>query len=365
MSEALRIARRGEGRVEPNPMVGAVVVRGGKVVGRGYHRRFGGPHAEVFALQEAGERARGATLYVSLEPCCHFGKTPPCTDAIIRAGIRRVVAAMPDPNPLVAGKGIDRLRTAGVEVAVGVLEAEARRLNAPFVKLMVTRTPFVIAKWAMSLDGKIATARGESRWISSDVSRRFVHSLRGTVDGLVVGIGTVLRDDPRLLAEGSPRRIATRIVLDSKARTPLESKLVQTIGAAPLLVVATERARQVRVNELRSRGAEVLLLAETGGRPDIRSLLKILGERQFTKLLVEGGGSLLASFFEDRLVDRVHAFIAPKLIGGRTAPTPFDGTGFAHLRDILHVRDMSYRRMGPDILLTAELGLLPAPCLRR
>src|SRR5262245_57065762 len=254
MAQALALAERGRGYVEPNPLVGAVVVRDGRLVGEGWHRRYGEAHAEVNALHEAGEAARGATLYVTLEPCCHHGKTPPCTDAVLRFGVRRVVAAMTDPFPRVAGGGVERLRTAGLEVETGLLEADARRLNAPYLKLLATGRPYVHAKWAMTLDGKLATRTGDSKWISSDASRRRVHELRGRMDAILVGIGTALADDPLLTARPPGPRTARRIVLDSRLRLPPTSRLVQTAREVLTTVVAAASADEGAAGRLPQAG---------------------------------------------------------------------------------------------------------------
>ncbi len=329
MRRALELARRGFGFVEPNPAVGAVIVDdGGRVVGEGWHERFGGSHAEVHALATAGEAARGATLYVTLEPCCHFGKTPPCTRAIIAAGIRRVIVGTIDPAAHAKGSGIAELRVAGVEVEVGVMESEARRLIAPFTKLTTSGLPWVHAKWAMTLDGKIATRTGSSQWITNEASRAVVHQLRGRMDAIIVGIGTVLADDPLLTARPPGPRVARRIVLDSMARTPLESQLVRTARDVPTVVVATRHAPTERCELLRSTGAQVMIVsADSHGRPDLSVLLMELGYQRLTNVLIEGGGQVLGSCFDLGLIDEVHAFVAPKLIGGTAAPSPLEGHG--------------------------------------
>jgi len=257
MARALELASRGEGYVEPNPMVGCVIVRDGEVVGEGWHQKFGGPHAEVEALRVAGARARGATMYVTLEPCCHHGKTPPCTEAIIAAGITRVVCAQRDPFEQVAGRGIEMLKAAGIAVEAGMLEAEAKTLNAPYLKLVTTGRPWIIAKWAMTLDGKIATRTGDSRWISGEASREIVHRLRGRVDGIMVGCDTALHDDPLLTARPPGARVATRIVVDSYASLALESQLVRSVSAAPVLVAASSAAPQENIDRLTAAGCEV------------------------------------------------------------------------------------------------------------
>ncbi|MFQ5491899.1 MAG: bifunctional diaminohydroxyphosphoribosylaminopyrimidine deaminase/5-amino-6-(5-phosphoribosylamino)uracil reductase RibD, partial [Phycisphaerae bacterium] len=252
MRQAMTLASRGQGKVEPNPMVGCILVKKGRLIGQGYHRRFGGPHAEVYALRQAGPAARGATAYVTLEPCSHHGKTPPCADALIQAGVSRVVVAMKDPFPQVAGRGIRRLRRAGVKVSVGLCHEEAARLNAPYLTVLQRDRPYVILKWAQSLDGCIATRTGNSKWISSPLSRRWVHRLRARVDGILVGINTVLKDDPLLTARDVPiRRVATRIVLDTRLRLPARSQLVQTAAQIPLVVCTTGRALNQNTNRAR------------------------------------------------------------------------------------------------------------------
>jgi diaminohydroxyphosphoribosylaminopyrimidine deaminase/5-amino-6-(5-phosphoribosylamino)uracil reductase len=323
MRRALELAERGRGLVEPNPLVGAVVMRDGAVVGEGWHQRFGGPHAEVHALEAAGGAARGATLYVTLEPCCHQGKTPPCTDAILRAGITRVVAAMPDPFLDVSGKGFKRLRAAGVEIELGPERAGALALNLPYLTLLAHQRPYVHAKWAMSLDGRIATRTGDSKWISGEESRAHAHRLRGRVDAIVVGYRTVLMDDPLLTARPSGPRVAARIVLSSTGTLPDGCRLLRTLDEAPV-IVATLAGRGA---ELRSRGCEVIELPEENARPCVAGLLAELGRRRMTNILVEGGAGVLGSFHDADLIDELHVYIAPKLIGGDGAVAPLGGVG--------------------------------------
>jgi diaminohydroxyphosphoribosylaminopyrimidine deaminase/5-amino-6-(5-phosphoribosylamino)uracil reductase len=321
MRRAIGLARQGEGRVEPNPMVGAVIVSAaGEVVGEGFHQRFGGPHAEVVALAAAGEAARGGTLYVTLEPCCHHGKTPPCTDAILAAGIARVVVAAGDPFPAVAGGGIAALRAAGVVVETGVCETESLRLTAPFRMLVTQGRPWVIAKWAASLDGLLAAPPGDDRWISSSESRALVHALRGRVDVILVGIGTALADDPLLTARPEGPRRSLRIVLDSAARLPLASQLVRTARAWPLLVATGPAADAGRVAALEAAGAEIWRSADEHSDTRLRELLQELGKRRHTNLLVEGGGAVLDSFFREGLVDEVWSFTAAKVLGDKESP---------------------------------------------
>lgn len=328
MRRALDLAALGEGMVEPNPMVGAVIVDDDlRLIGEGYHQQYGGPHAEVHALQQAGDQARGATLYVTLEPCCHYGKTPPCTRAIVAAGIKRVVAAVLDPYKHGEG-GVEELQAAGVAVEVGLLAAEAIRLTAPFRTLIQQHRPFVIAKWAMSLDGKLASRTGISKWISNSASREIVHRIRGRVDGILVGIGTVLADDPLLTARPAGARVATRIVLDSQARLPLNSQLVRTARAAPVLAFVTRNAPEDRVDALEAAGVEIArVTADEAGHPSLTECLRDLGLRSNTNLLVEGGSQVLGEFFDRGLIDEAHVFIAPKLIGGAGAASPLAGQG--------------------------------------
>lgn len=329
MRRALELAERGIGLVEPNPAVGAVIVNdAGQTLGEGWHQQFGGPHAEINALAAAGEAARGATLFVTLEPCCHFGKTPPCTRAVIAAGIRRVYVAMGDPAAHVNGQGLRELRESGIEVHVGLLESEARRLVSPFVQLMTGGRPWFHAKWAMSLDGKIATRTGHSQWISGESSRAVVHQLRGRMDAILVGIGTVLADDPLLTARPAGPRVATRVVLDSQARLPINAQLVRTVVQAPVLVVTTSAAPVDRCQSLRDAGVEILQIeADPGDRPSLPILAAELGRRRLTNILVEGGSQVLGALFDAGLIDEVHAFISPKLIGGATAKSPISGCG--------------------------------------
>ncbi len=355
MRRALELAERGRGWVEPNPLVGAVVVRAGRIVGEGWHQRFGEAHAEVHALAAAGEAARGATLYVTLEPCCHHGKTPPCTDAILRAGIRRVVTSLRDPFPEVSGKGLKLLEARGIEVEVGVAEAAARLQNAPYFKLVQTGRPYVLAKWAMSLDGKIATRSGDSRWITSEAARAHVHELRGRMDAIVVGIGTVLADDPLLTARPPGPRVATRVILDSQLRIPLESQLVRTIREAKVLIVYLSGAHFAKRQALEHAGCECLELPGLGQRPSVAALLEDLGKRRFTNILVEGGAAVLGSFFDAGAIDELHALVAPKLLGGRDATTPLGGDGVERLAAAWHVEHVTVEALGVDWLFRGRV----------
>ncbi len=359
MRQALTLAKRAQGRVEPNPLVGAVIVRHEKLISQAAHLRFGGPHAEVNALQAAGRSARGATLYVTLEPCCHWGKTPPCTAAILAAGISRVVVAMIDPFSKVRGKGLATLRKAGLRVDVGLLEEEARFLNAPFITRLSKKRPFVIAKWAQSIDGCSATATGESRWISSEISREFVQKIRGRVDAIVVGIGTALTDDPLLMARPSRgadiRRIATRIVIDTHCRLPLTSQLRRTIPFAPLMIVhgtTLDSAANKRRQILADHGAMMLPMpVGPDGHVRVDALLTHLATEDYANILVEGGPTLLAAFLHAQLLDEAHVFIAPLLIGGPHARHAIAGPDLLRLADASSFHLVENRTSGPDVHL--------------
>ena len=350
MREALRIARNAQGRTSPNPLVGAVIVKDGKIIAEGWHRQAGTPHAEIHALNMAGDLARGATLYVTLEPCSHFGRTPPCTQAIINAGISRVVAAMSDPNPKVAGRGFELLRAAGVEVEVGLLESEARRLNEVFIKWITRRLPFVTMKFACTLDGKIATVAGESQWISSEASRRFTHHLRDINDAILVGVGTVLADNPSLTTRLVVGKNPVRVIVDSNARTPLESKVVVDKSARTILAV-TANAPADKISVLKARGVEIIT-AGNGERVDLEELMHALAEQEITSVLVEGGGTIHFSLLRARFVDKVYAFIAPKIIGGSSALSAVGGAGFAKLSEAVELNDFTATTLGEDILIS-------------
>ncbi|OWY69616.1 riboflavin biosynthesis protein RibD [cyanobacterium TDX16] len=352
MRRALAIARRAEGRVEPNPMVGCVLVKRGRIVGEGYHRVFGGPHAEVNAIASAGRAAKGATAYVTLEPCCHHGKTPPCTEALIRSGVGSVIAAMKDPNPLVAGKGLRRLRAAGITTRVGLLEREAEVLTAPFITRQKQRRPYFILKWAQSLDGKIATRTGDSQWITSLASRREAHRLRARVDAVIVGVETVLADDPELTARHAPRRrTAARVVLDSRLRTPLTARVVRTANVTPTLIVTSLMGirRKSRTAALEAAGCEVIAMKSTQSEISLPALARELYRRSMTNVMVEGGGRILGSFFDSGLGDEAMIFVAPRLIGGAEAPGPLGGLGPRNMTDLAALEVLSVRRLGVDL----------------
>jgi diaminohydroxyphosphoribosylaminopyrimidine deaminase/5-amino-6-(5-phosphoribosylamino)uracil reductase len=397
MRLALKLAARGAGWVSPNPLVGAVVVRDGHIVGRGWHRRYGASHAEVEALLKAGDAARGATLYVTLEPCNHHGRTPPCTQAVLTAGIRRVVAASADPNPRVTGGGADFLRGKGVQVEVGLLDAANRLLNAAWFKWTATGLPYVMAKAACSLDGRIATRTGQSQWLTGEAARVYGHRLRHECDAILVGLGTVLADDPQLTArlgqkgsqtpppspltpdrglggefEGRAGELRSspgpplnssikrgkdpiRIVLDSRLRIPLEARLLHLDSPAPTWIAATEAAPVEKIEAIRKLGHEVLVLPAEDGQVALKPLLKILGERKVQSLLLEGGAAVLGSFFDQRLVDRFYFFFAPKILGGKDAYPAIAGRGADLLADAHQAHNLTLRRLGPDVLISGDL----------
>jgi diaminohydroxyphosphoribosylaminopyrimidine deaminase/5-amino-6-(5-phosphoribosylamino)uracil reductase len=360
MGRALALAMRGQGRVEPNPMVGCVIARGAEIVGEGFHEFFGGPHAEINALTAAAQQAAGATAYVTLEPCCHHGKTPPCTQALLRAGVKRVVAAVEDPFPQVAGHGIAELRAGGIECDTGVRAAEANWLLAPYRKLLATGRPWVVAKWAMTLDGKLATRTGDSQWISSEASRAVVHQLRGRVDAIIVGSGTARLDNPLLTARPADRadlkRVATRIVVDSAASLTTDSRLVQTAEDVPVLVAAAPHTDVNACQRLASAGVEIYRCRGETHAERLHALLDELGRRRMTNMLVEGGSKLLGVFFDAGAVDEVHVFIAPKLAGGADAPSPIAGAGIAQMADALQLADITIEELGGDVYVHGRIA---------
>jgi len=339
IAAALELAKRAEGLTSPNPCVGAVVVKGGRIIGRGYHRRAGGPHAEIYALRQAGRKAEGATLYVSLEPCSHYGRTPPCVDSISSAGIKRVVAAMKDPNPLNNGKGIAALKRHGIKTDVGILEKRAGQLNEAFIKYITKKMPFVTVKAAQSLDGKIATRTGDSKWISGEEARKFVHHLRSKVGAIIVGSRTVLKDDPLLTARirgGNEKRPSSagskkqplRIILCGGSKIPASARV------------------------LNSEGGEVIIAkARKNGKVGIKALLKYLAKRGITHVLIEGGGEVIASAFEAKVVDKVCFFISPKIVGGRQAVTSVEGNGIGRVSKAIEIKDATVRKLGCDFMI--------------
>lgn len=352
MKRALTLARRGVGKTSPNPAVGCVVVRNNEIVGEGWHRKAGTPHAEVHALRMAGESARGADIFVTLEPCDHFGKTPPCTEALIRAGVARVFVGMTDPNPRVSGRGIAALRNAGIEVECGILERECRKMNEPFIKHVTTGMPFVMLKCAMTLDGKTATATGDSKWITSDISRRYVHRVRAMVDAVMVGVGTVLADDPQLTCRMGVRgKDPLRVIVDSRLRTPPSAALFSMSSPAKTLL-ATIEGDSSRNDALAEAGAEILACRESGGRVDLEDLLRKLGARGVQSVLLEGGRELAGSALRAGIIDKFLLFYAPKLLGTEGGFGLCGGAGPDRMADAFRLRDVTVRRFGDDLLVT-------------
>ena len=382
MRYAIELAAQGEGRVEPNPMVGCVLVRDNQIIGHGFHKQFGGPHAEINAIDSIGKLvdsdgqnsahldAAGATVFVTLEPCSHTGKTGPCCDALINAKVSRVVIACRDPNPLVEGQGIKRLEDAGIEVEVGLLETQARLVMAPYLKRTEQNKPWIIAKWAMTLDGKIATSTGDSKWISSPASRQIVHKLRARVDAVMVGVGTALADDPMLNARldqaivtngettvtptnSSPRPPALRVIVDSSARLGLDTKLVSTAKEIPTLIAVGPDADSAKLKQLESLGCKLFAHPSTDRNERLEALLEHLAEQQLTNILVEGGGELIGSLHDLHQIDEVHCFLGPKIVGG-TATSPVGGDGLDLIKDSTQLSIQSVQQVGDDVYIVGR-----------
>lgn len=354
MHRALELAARGKGRVSPNPCVGCVIVKKGKMVGEGYHQRFGGPHAEVLALNEAGRNARQATAYVTLEPCNHWGKTPPCVPQLVNAGIKQVYIAMKDPNPIVAGRGIRALKKAGIRVQSGMEEKAAATLNRSYITWMKRKRPHTVAKMALTLDGKSATASGESKWISGEASRRLVHKLRAESDAVLIGANTANRDNPSLTSHGAGRN-PLRIILDPHLRTKKSLRVYRDRQAKTLVVVDPSKSFS-RERELQKRGVQILRTSLRFNRVNLLQLLKNISKINVSQLFIEGGGETIWPFIEHGLLDEIYFFIAPKILGGRSALTPVEGTGFKKIAQALKLRDVSVSRSGEDILVHALAG---------
>ena len=357
MRRALELAAQARGRTSPNPMVGALLVKDGRIVGEGFHAFAGSDHAEVAAIRDAEGEAAGSSLYVNLEPCCHQGRTPPCVDRIIAAGIRRVVAACEDPNPTVCGKGFTALRGAGIAVEVGVLAEEAQRLNEAFFTFIRTGRPFVLLKAAASLDGKIATRTGDSRWITGESARQHVHHLRNEVDAVLVGIGTVLRDDPLLTTRlgTADQRDPTRVIVDNLARLPLRAKVINRASTAPTILAVSAMAPRPRLEALEREGVQILVVPESPRRVSLTHLLEVLGKQGIVSLMVEGGAEINASALKEGVVDKLLLFLAPILIGGNSTPTSVGGEGIDTLRQALRLRNLRVERFGEDILIEGYL----------
>lgn len=354
MARALQLALRGAGHTRPNPMVGAVLVKDGRIIGEGWHKQYGGPHAEVNTFASATEDPEGATLYVSLEPCSHYGKTPPCADLIIRKKVARVVAALEDPNPLVSGRGFRKLRANGIRVTVGVLAEEARHINDVFLTYVTRKRPFVLYKAAMSLDGKIACHTGESQWISSEKSREEVQRLRGILSGIMVGAGTVIADNPRLTCRMEEYENPARIIVDGKLRVPLESRIFHEPGRN--IILTTSEASPEKKKALENLGVELIEAdSEEPGKVDLKSAMLALGIKGIDGILLEGGPTLAASALEAGIIDAVRFYIAQKIIGGREAPSPFAGTGAAHMNEVVPLTDAVYGTSGDDLWIQAYI----------
>lgn len=357
MCRALELALKGAGGADPNPLVGAVIVRDNIIIGEGFHERFGGPHAEINAFSSLKESAAGAEMYVTLEPCSHFGKTPPCANAIVKNKIKKVYIGMLDPNPKVAGRGAEILKNAGIEVETGILEEECRSINAPFLKHITTGLPYVVLKWAMSLDGKIACHTGESKWISCEESRAEVQALRNRYMGIMAGINTVLADDPRLTCRIEGGRDPYRIICDSSLKIPEDARVLNNDGKC---IIATVSENGEKIKALESRGAKIIKTPSKNGRVDLNYLMKELGASGINGILCEGGGTLDFALLESGIADRVIAYTAPILIGGQNAKTPVEGSGFAHIPDCVSLKNIKTRLCGSDIVTEAEV----AKCLR-
>lgn len=356
MDRAIVLAERGMGWVNPNPLVGAVIVKDGRILAEGWHEQYGGLHAERNAFKNCHEDPAGATMYVTLEPCCHYGKTPPCTEAVIEHRIARVVVGMCDPNPLVAGKGIEILRKAGIEVTTGVREEKIREQNKVFLKYITTRQPWVVLKTAMTLDGKIAAFTGDSYWVTGEKARMRVQEMRRNCMGIIVGAGTVQMDNPLLNCrlDGNVRQ-PIRIIIDSGARIALNSRLVETAREYRTIVAHTGRAGTEKLSALSEKGVELLACAEEENRVDLGDLMRQLGGMGIDSVLLEGGGQLNESFLRRGLVDEVYTFIAPKIIGGSEAKTPVEGSGIAKMSEAIQLKEINCERIGEDILVKGRI----------
>lgn len=357
MQRAFELAKKGIGRVNPNPLVGAVIVCGDKIIGEGYHEFFGGPHAEVNAFRSATESAEGATMYVTLEPCSHYGKTPPCAEAIVKNKIAKVVIGMLDPNELVAGKGVKLLEDNGIEVEYGYLCEELSQMNRVFLKFIQSKLPYVVMKTAMTLDGKIASKTGDSRWVSNEKSRAHVHQVRNELAGIMVGVDTVIADDPILTTrlENGEGRNPVRIVVDSSARIPLGSKIINTADQAKTIVAVTEKADSIKIAEIQELGNAVLIVKSRNGRVDLTDLIVKLGETGIDGILLEGGATLNFSALEAGIVDEVMSFIAPKIIGGVSSKSPVGGEGIDKMKNAIELENIKIDQLGNDLMLTGKI----------
>jgi diaminohydroxyphosphoribosylaminopyrimidine deaminase/5-amino-6-(5-phosphoribosylamino)uracil reductase len=350
MRQALELARRGLGRTSPNPAVGALLVKDGKIIGRGYHEKAGENHAEINALDDAGEAANGSTMYVTLEPCRHYGKTPPCVDAIKKAGISRVVMAMRDPNPVAEG-GLEELQESGIKTEVGIMEDESKRLNEAYLKYVEKKMPFVIIKSAMSADGKIATKAGESKWLTGDDARRYVHEMRGKVDAVMVGVNTVIKDDPLLTCRAPGGRNPIRVVVDSKLRTPSHAQILNK--DAKTIILTTKHAPTPSMTRAESPHVKVLVVDGKDEEVDLKKAMRALAGENITSIMIEGGGEINASALRAGIVDKILFFIAPKIIGGKGSVNIVGGGGVDSIREAIQLENMSITKIGADYLLEA------------
>jgi diaminohydroxyphosphoribosylaminopyrimidine deaminase/5-amino-6-(5-phosphoribosylamino)uracil reductase len=353
MERALELAKKGIGKTNPNPLVGAVIVKDGVIIGEGYHQEYGGPHAEINAINNASMDVQGATMYVTLEPCSHYGKTPPCAQALVDHQIKRLVIAMKDPNPKVAGKGIAILEAAGIQVDVGLLKEEAEHINEIFIKFITRQEPFVLLKTAMTFDGKIATRSGASQWISNERSRQYVHQLRNQYSAIMVGINTVLTDNPSLTTrlDSGDNHHPTRVIVDTYGRLPMESKLVQTANIVPTILATTKFAKQDTMNQLKEKGVQILMCEVEENHVDLKDLMKKLGGKEIDSIMVEGGATINYSLLEQKLVDKVITFVAPKIFGGREAPTPVGGIGIANPENAIQLTNIRIVPFEEDIMI--------------
>lgn len=362
LKQALNLAKKGEGNVFPNPLVGCVLVKNHRIIAEGYHKKFGGPHAEIEALKSAGKNAKDSIMYINLEPCCHYGKTPPCVDEIIKNKINQIYISIIDPNPLVNGKGIEKLKKAGIKVHLGLLSSQAIELNRAYLKAIKDNRPFVIVKAALSLDGKIATKTGDSKWISNEKSRDFVQILRSESDAVLVGVNTIIKDDPLLTIHSLPQTKTTRvnpkkIVLDSQLRIPLNSKILQD-KSSDLIIVTSENEEKdlVKISVLQAKGAKILFSPSENKKIFLKQLLKkLVEEEKIGSLLVEGGGEVISSFLKEEVVDRIYFFYAPIIIGGKDAPTPVEGEGVEDINSAIKVKNIKIKEIDDNFLIIGEI----------
>ncbi|MFP4698370.1 MAG: bifunctional diaminohydroxyphosphoribosylaminopyrimidine deaminase/5-amino-6-(5-phosphoribosylamino)uracil reductase RibD [Eubacteriales bacterium] len=353
MYRAVELAKKGIGYTRPNPLVGAVIVKEDKIIGEGYHEYFGGPHAEINAIKKANENVEGATMYVTLEPCSHYGKTPPCAKAIVEKKLKKVIIGMKDPNPVVSGNGIKILKDNGIEVIAGVLEEDIIKLNEIFIKYITTKRPFSIMKTAMTLDGKISTFTGDSKWITNEYSREYVHKLRHKVSSIMVGVGTVLADNPKLTTRLNNKKTLdpVRIIVDTKGRTPIDSNVLNVQSKAKTIIATTEKVSKEKIKAFQDKGADMLITPLKDNKVDLRFLMQKLGEKGIDSVLIEGGATLNYSCIKEGVIDKVLAFIAPKIIGGEEAKTPIGGKGIECIDDAITLKGLNINKFKEDIMI--------------